>query len=57
LVSGVSEMRRTDLQKRLDALVREKEYLNMSIKQLKEKLSVRHNLPLPQEESKDFESR
>ncbi|PNF21769.1 hypothetical protein B7P43_G08446 [Cryptotermes secundus] len=50
-------MQRTDIQKRIAALVRESKNLNTSIRQLKEKLSVRHNLPLQQAGSDDFDSR
>jgi regulator of replication initiation timing len=51
-------MQRTDVQKRIDALVREKKNLNISIKHLKEKLAIRHNnLQLSQAGSEDFESR
>jgi hypothetical protein len=51
-------MQRTDVQKRIAALVRESKNLNISIRQLKEKLSLRHNnLPPQQAGSDDFESR
>jgi hypothetical protein len=50
-------MQRTDIQKRIDALVRESKNLNISIRQLKEKLSIRHSLPLPQAGTEGFELR
>jgi hypothetical protein len=51
-------MQRTDVQKRIAALVREGKNLNISIRQLKEKRARMHNnLPLQQAGSDDFESR
>jgi regulator of replication initiation timing len=58
LVAEILEMQQTDVRKRIDALVRERNNLNISIKQLKEKLSVGHdNFPPPHGESQNFETR
>jgi peptidoglycan hydrolase CwlO-like protein len=48
-------MQRTEVQKKIDSLMRESKNLKMSISQLKEKLSRRHdNFALPQAEINDF---
>jgi regulator of replication initiation timing len=55
---GICEMQRTNTRERVDALVRESKRIKISIDQLKEKLSKRRvNLPFPQKETNDFESR
>lgn len=48
-------MQRTDTLKKINALARESKSIQMSIGQLKKRLSERHNLPLPRKGRKDFE--